>query len=151
MPVRRKLTKLLLSVALAGLPLAADGLEYRSVAEQGAALYAAPQPQSKKLFLFSRYTPLELVFANRQWAKVRDISGGMGWIEARQLAELRTVQVTAARAEIRARAEDTAPAVFAVERDVVLELVEPPAGGWARVRHRDGKSGFISIKNIWGL
>ena len=151
MPVRRKLTKLSLAVALAGLPLAAGGLEYRSVAEQGAALYAAPQPQSKKLFLFSRYTPLELVFANRQWAKVRDISGSMGWIEARQLSELRTVQVTAARAEVRVRAEDAASAVFAVERDVALELLEPPAGGWARVRHREGKSGFISIKNIWGL
>lgn len=151
MPVRCKLIKPLLAVLLAGLPIAAAALEYRSVAEQGAVLYAAPQPQSKKLFLFSRYTPLELVFANRQWAKVRDISGSMGWIEARHLSDKRIVQVTAARAEVRAKAEESAPAVYAVERDVVLELLEPPVGSWARVRHRDGKAGFISIKNIWGL
>lgn len=151
MPARRRLTNWFPAILLAASSMAATALEYRSVAEQGAVLYAAPLAQSKKLFLFSRLTPLELVLANQQWAKVRDISGTMGWIEARHLSTRRTVQVTATRADVRSAADDAAAIVFAVERDVALELLEPPVGPWARVRHRDGKQGFIAIKSIWGL
>ena len=54
-------------------------------------------------------------------------------------------------AEVRVRAEDGAPVLYALERDVILELLEVPSGRWARVRHRDGKPGYIPIKSIWGL
>ena len=33
----------------------------------------------------------------------------------------------------------------------VLDLVEQPASGWVKVRHRDGQTGFISISQIWGV
>jgi hypothetical protein len=34
---------------------------------------------------------------------------------------------------------------------VVLDLVEPGASGWVRVRHADGSSGFVRIGQVWGL
>jgi len=41
--------------------------------------------------------------------------------------------------------------VFEAERDVVLELVEAVPGGWVKVRHRDGQSGFLKAPQVWGL
>lgn len=151
MRARRKLTKCFPAVALALLPLMAAALDYRSVAVSGAPMLAEPAPQSKKLYLFSRDTPLELVSVHNGWAKVRDISGAMGWMESVNLSTKRTVQTTAARAEVKSRADDSASGLYAVERDVTLELLEPPSGSWAKVKHRDGKPGYIAIKNIWGL
>ncbi len=151
MRARHKLTKWFPAVALALLPLMATALDYRSVAVSGAPMLAEPAPQSKKLYLFSRDTPLELVSVNKGWAKVRDVSGAMGWMEVRKLTQKRTVQVIQPYAEVRVRAEDGAPVLYALERDVILELLEVPSGRWARVRHRDGKPGYIPIKSIWGL
>ena len=151
MRARRKLTKWFPAVVLALLPLLATALDYRSVAVSGAPMLAEPAPHSKKLYLFSRDTPLELVSVNKTWAKVRDVSGAMGWMEVRNLAQKRTVQVILPRVEVRVRAEDSAPVMYVVERDVILELLEPPSGSWAKIRHRDGKPGYIPIKSIWGL
>ena len=93
MRARHKLTKWFPAVALALLPLMATALDYRSVAVSGAPMLAEPTPQSKKLYLFSRDTPLELVSVNKGWAKVRDVSGAMGWMEVRNLAIWRMYMV----------------------------------------------------------
>ena len=52
---------------------------------------------------------------------------------------------------MRAAADDKAAPVFEAERDVVLELVETVPGGWAKVKHRDGPSGFLKAPQVWGL
>ncbi|MDP3288775.1 MAG: SH3 domain-containing protein [Methyloversatilis sp.] len=50
------------------------------------------------------------------------------------------------------RAEDDAPLVFEAERRVLLEpLTEAAPAGWAKVKHRDGQSGFVRISQVWGL
>ena len=82
---------------------------------------------------------------------MRDSRGDLAWIEKKQLAEKRNVIVRAERAQVRAAAEEKATLVFEAERDVVLELVETVPGGWARVRHRDGQSGFLKAPQVWGL
>jgi SH3-like domain-containing protein len=78
-------------------------------------------------------------------------SGDLVWIEKKQLAEKRNVIVRTDRAQVRVAAEDRATLVFEAEREVVLELVETIPGGWARVRHRDGQSGFLKAPQVWGL
>ena len=32
-----------------------------------------------------------------------------------------------------------------------VELLEPPAKGWARVRHQDGNAGYVRAAEVWGL
>ena len=132
---------------LAGPALA---LDYRSVAE-ATALYDAPSQKAKPLFAIARGTPLELVVTVEGWVKVRDQKGDLAWIEKRLLAEKRTVIVRGDRAQVRAQADDKAPLVFDAEKDVVLDLVEPAAAGWARVKHRDGQQGFVKAAQVWGL
>ena len=41
--------------------------------------------------------------------------------------------------------------LFEAYKQVLLEMVEPPADGWVKVRHRDGQQGFIRTTHVWGV
>jgi SH3-like domain-containing protein len=82
---------------------------------------------------------------------VRDAEGGLAWIEKKYLSDRRSVIVIADRAEVRQKAEEGAPLVFEAEKSVALEYLETAPGGWIKVRHRDGSSGFVRANQIWGL
>jgi SH3-like domain-containing protein len=141
-------------VALASfLALAATGvyaLDYVSVEEGSAILYDAPSLKAKKLFVVSRYLPLEQVVSLDNWVKVRDNSGSMAWIEKRALSSKRFVMVTAALAAIRQEPEETAALVFQAKRQVALERLENPGAGWIKVRHPDGATGYVRTTDVWG-
>jgi SH3-like domain-containing protein len=94
---------------------------------------------------------VELVVSLEGWSKVRDSKGDLVWIEKKHLTDKRNVIVRSDRAQVRVAAEDKAALVFEAERDVVLELVEAVPGGWVKVRHRDGQSGFVKVPQVWGL
>ncbi len=143
--------KRLLSVLLvAGLAGPALAIEYRTV-DAAAVLYDAPSQKGSKLFVIRRGTPVELVVNLEGWSKVRDADGGLAWIEARHLGKRRTVIVTAARGQIRQSADDSAAVVFEAEKGVSLDFLAAAAGGWVKVRHRDGQSGFVRANQIWGV
>jgi SH3-like domain-containing protein len=128
-------------------------LDYRSVGE-AAVLFDAPSQKAKPLFVIAPGTPVEVVVSLDAWVKVRDQKGDLAWIERRQLADKRTLQVRAGGAQIRVEASDNAKLAFEAETDVVLELLEPGQNvplGWARVRHRDGAQGFVKATQVWGL
>jgi hypothetical protein len=87
--------------------------------------------------------------------KIRDASGTVAWIERKAVSERRTLIVRVPVADVLATPEASAPLVFKVEQNVVLELVDPAhvsnTPGWAKVRHRDGQQGYIRIGQVWGL
>ena len=56
----------------------------------------------------------------------------------------------ATQASARAAASESAPIIFHVAKGVVLELAEPPASGWIKVKHRDGDIGYIKALEVWG-
>ena len=131
-------------------PGAAVALDYLSVGADRAILYDAPSVQATRLFLVGKYYPVEVIVNLDQWAKVRDSTGGLAWIEKKNLSDLRMVLVTANRADIRQSANPNAPLVFQAERDVALELLELGTAGWLKVRHRDGQTGFVLASQVWG-
>jgi len=135
-------------LALAG-PAAAA--EFRSIAENGTLMYDAPSIRAKKLFAASRLYPVEIVINIDTWAKVRDHAGDLVWVEKKALSDKRTVIVTAAVAEARQTASDQAVLVFQAQQGVALDIAEPPAGGWIRVRHLDGATGYVRISQVWGI
>jgi SH3-like domain-containing protein len=125
--------------------------EFRSIAENGTPMYDAPSVRSKKLFVASRLYPVEVVIKIDSWVKVRDQAGDLAWVEKRTLSDKRTVIVTAAVADVRQAANDQAALVFQAQQGVALDVAEPPAGGWIRVRHADGQSGYVRINQLWGI
>jgi len=130
-------------------PLAAHA-EFRSIGEP-AVMYDAPSVRASKLYVAGRNLPVEVISTDGAWVKVRDPFGGLSWVERKALAERRTVLVTAAVADVRARAEDAAPVAFQAQAGVVLEVIEVGPSGWARVRHADGASGYVRITQVWGI
>ncbi len=104
--------------------------EFRSIAESGATMYDAPSVRAKKLFVASRFYPVEIVINIDNWVKVRDQAGDL---DARQAAS------------------DAAALVFRAQRGVALDVAEPAAGGWIRVRHAEGQTGYIKTSQVWGL
>lgn len=130
---------------------AALALDFRSVAVPAAILYDSPSQKGKKLYLIKAQTPVEVVVRLEGWFKVRDAEGTLAWVEARNLAERRTLVVTAPRAEIREADKADAPVVGTLDKWVVVEFVESASPGWAKVRHRDGASGFVRSTQVWGL
>jgi SH3-like domain-containing protein len=137
----------LLSVAAAS----ALAIDYRSVEVPAAILYDSPSQKGKKLYLIRAQTPVEAVVRLEGWVKVRDAEGTLAWIEARNLGERRTLVVTAPRAEIRESDKAEAPVVATLDKWVVVDFIEAAAPGWAKVRHRDGVTGFVRSTQVWGL
>jgi SH3-like domain-containing protein len=124
--------------------------EFRSVAEPAAILYDAPSTKAQKIFVLSQGYPVEVVIKLDAWIKVRDDIGEFAWIEKSHLSERRTVMVKVASAEARQAANENSTVVFTAEKNVLLELVET-AGGWAKVRHNDGATGFVKVSQLWGV
>jgi len=141
-----------LAFALAASAAAAAGAaEFRTIGEQPAVLYDAPSAKADRLFVASRYYPLEVLVKLDQWTKVRDVGGEVAWVENRLLGDRRTALVTVPLADIRAAASPQSPLVFEAYKQVLLEVLEPPAGEWVKVRHRDGQQGYIRVAHVWGL
>ena len=129
----------------------AGAVEFRSVADNAAVLYDAPSAQAKKLYVIGRSYPVEIVVVIEGWAKIRDASGELMWIESKSLSERRTVMVKVKLADIRQAADDRAPLTFQAEQNVLLDLIELTDTGWARISHRDGQSGYVRLNQIWGV
>jgi SH3-like domain-containing protein len=151
-------TKLLAFACLLGIVLSpglAAALEYRSIAAPKAVLYDAPSAQGKKLFVVSQGYPVEVIVNLGNWIKVRDHFGSLSWAEAKDLASKRTLIVTLNGAELHQAADPASKVISRFEKDVLLEMVEPPSSGsagnsWIKVRHRDGLAGYILASSMWG-
>ena len=127
------------------------GAEFRSVAVNGAILYDAPSFKATRLYLISKHYPLEVISRSGEWTKVRDANGDLSWIAANLLSDKRTLIAFANVVEVREAPNETAPIVFRAEKNVVLDLVEPPTSTWIKVKHRDGQTGYARINQLWGL
>jgi SH3-like domain-containing protein len=136
---------------IAGIAMSAQAADFKSIADNAAIAYDAPSVKAKRLFVVSRDFPVEIMVSVDNWVKVRDLSGDLYWVERKALSDRRLVVVTAAVADIRQTAGDAAAVAFRAQKGVALELAETGADGWAKVRHRDGQSGFVRFQDVWGL
>jgi SH3-like domain-containing protein len=125
--------------------------EFRSIAENGTPMYDAPSVRAKKLFVATRYYPVEVVINIDTWVKVRDQAGDLTWVEKKALSEKRTVIVTAAFADVRQAPNEQGAVVFQAQQGVALDVAEAQAGGWLKVRHAEGQVGYLKVGQVWGL
>jgi SH3-like domain-containing protein len=136
------------------LMLAATGshaFDFKTVGAAPVILYDAPSTKGGKLFVVPRGAPLEVVLAYGDWLKVRDVNGELAWTEAKGLTTKRNVIIRTPNLKIRATPDDSAAAVFTADKGVLLEVTEAAAGGWLKVRHRDGLVGYVKNSEVWGI
>jgi SH3-like domain-containing protein len=129
---------------------AAQAADFSSVAPPYAVMFDAPTQKGRKLHIAPAGMPVEVLFTNGDWSRVRDAAGELSWTPSGGLLPRRTLIVEVDQAAVRAAESESAPVVFTVAKGVLLELAEPIKSGWIRVRHRDGESGFIRASEVWG-
>ncbi len=125
-------------------------LEYLSMADNAVIMYDAPSLKADKLYVASRYLPVEAVVKVQGWVKVRDSSGTLAWVEQKAVSDKRFVIVIELQAEVYQAADRKSPLAFQAQKDVILEWLEPSINGWIKVRHRDGQSGYVKTTQVWG-
>ena len=138
-----------LSIMLAA--ASSHAFDFKTVGAAPVVLYDAPTTKGGKLFVVPRGAPLQVVQANGEWLKVRDVNGDLAWTEAKGLTAKRNVITRVANLKIRATPDDAAAPVFTADKGVLLEVTEVAAGGWVKVRHRDGLVGYVKNAEIWGV
>ncbi|MFP5390397.1 MAG: SH3 domain-containing protein [Gammaproteobacteria bacterium] len=146
MTTSRLLAGVVLTLAMAG----AHAFDFKTIGNGPTILYDAPSVKGGKLFIAPRGMPVEVVLTYGEWSKVRDAAGDLAWIESKLLSPRRNVVVRAPSARLRLSADDQAAVIMTADKGVLLELVDVQ-GPWARVRHRDGISGFVRASDVWGL
>ena len=114
-------------------------------------MYDAPSFKATRVYVISKQYPLEIISRVGEWVKVRDAGGDLSWIAANALSDKRTVMVMAPVADVREAAQDSSAVMFRAEKNVVLDLLEPPTSTWIKVRHRDGQAGYVRLEQIWGI
>jgi SH3-like domain-containing protein len=147
----RNRSRIIVAGLLALASCAAHAFDFKTVGAHAVVLYDAPSAKGGKLYVAPSGMPVEVVLSYGEWVKVRDAVGDMAWTEAKGLSAKRNVIVRAAGARVRAAPEDNAPVVMTADKNVLLELVDPEAGPWVRVRHRDGIGGYIRASEVWGI
>lgn len=130
---------------------ASQAFDYRSVNVNALILYDSPSLKGAKLFLAPRGMPLEIVSHYGDWVKVRDAAGDLAWVPYATLSARRTVVVRSANAKLRAGPDDGAEILMTADKGVVLELVDPQATSWVKVRHKEGIAGYIKAADVWGI
>ena len=137
------------ALLLLGVSLSSHAFDFVSVAEP-AILYDANSLKAKKLFVATRFLPLEQVVELANWVKVRDNSGKLFWIEKRQLSSKRYVMVTVPLTIVRSSPDEGAEVVFKATQQLGLEWLGNTGTGWVKVRHEDGSTGYLKSGDVWG-
>ena len=129
----------------------ANALEFKTIGASPVVLYDAPSAKGGKLFIAPRGMPVEVILTYGAWRKVRDMAGDLSWVESKDLVARRNVIVRVSNAKVRATPDESSTLVFSADKNVLLELAESTAGGWIKVKHRDGQMGYIKISEVWGV
>ncbi|MCY7387771.1 MAG: hypothetical protein LH481_06870 [Burkholderiales bacterium] len=134
------------------MPTPAPAPLFVSIGDKPAILYDGLSTKANKIFILSRFHPVEVLVKLDKWTKIRDAGNTVGWMENAYLGDKRFVQVVNATAEIRAAPNGSAAIIFEALRAVLLEPTGPAsADGWMPVRHRDGQSGHVRVTQVWGV
>lgn len=148
--LKSRISVLLTGVLLLLSSYAAAEMEFFSIAENAAVMYDAPSLRADKLYVASLYLPVEIVVNVDGWAKVRDSSGSLAWVEKKALSQQRYVIVTVPLADIYQAADMSSELVFQAEENIVMEWLDSDVTGWVKVRHLDGQMGYVKVNQVWG-
>ena len=148
--VSSRVNVFLASILLSISSYAVAEMEFFSIAENAAVMYDAPSLKADKLYVAGRYLPVEVVVNVDGWAKVRDSSGSLAWVETKVLSQQRYVVVTVPLASIYQSADMNSELVFQAEENIVMEWIDSEVKGWVKVRHLDGQTGYVKVNQVWG-
>lgn len=147
----RPILSTLAFLGLSSLSHLSHALEFRSVGATPIIMYDAPSARGMKIYIAAPGMPVEIILTSGAWCRVRDMQGDLSWVEAKDLVSRRNLIVKISTARVRLAAEESSNMVFSADKFVLLEMIEPVAGMWVKVKHRDGQTGYVRTSDVWGL
>ena len=127
------------------------GIDFLSISDHAVIMYDAPSVKAEKLYVASRFLPVEAVVNVEDWVKVRDSSGTFAWVEKKSLSSKRYIIVTVPQADVFRTTDTDSGVVFQAKKNVVMEWLDSTRTGWVKVRHLDGQIGYIRVSQVWGI
>lgn len=124
--------------------------EMMSVSFSGADIRTSPSAaMSKVVFTASRYYPLEVVGKDKEYYKVKDHNGRIGYIHKTLLNDDKTIVVTADKANLRKGPGTDNDVVGQLSKNDGAKFVSKTEG-WVEIVTANGERGWIADFLIWG-
>ncbi|MCL2457284.1 MAG: SH3 domain-containing protein [Desulfobulbus sp.] len=151
-------TRTLLSAyALSVLLLARTAMagEVVAIAGNDINMRSGPSTGSPILWKLDSGFPLELIATKGEWLQVRDFEGSSGWVHKKTtqkgaFAIVKANKGTDGQINVRQEPDLNADVVAKASYGVVFKVLQKQ-GGWAKVEHVQGVTGWVDSRLLWGL
>jgi SH3-like domain-containing protein len=101
------------------------------------------------LWHVDRGYPLQVIDSQKDWYRVRDFEGDVGWVYKPLTAG--TAHVVVKKPEINVRSgPGTNYRIVAKAREGVVFRTLARQKGWVKVRHQNGTTGWVARHLVWG-
>ena len=108
-----------------------------------------PTTRSTVLWELTDGYPLRVTRKTRNWVKVRDFEGDLGWV-SRKLVDRDPHHIVKAKiANLRSKPSVRSRILGKLERYELLKTLGRK-GSWIQVQRNDGQRGWVSRKLVWG-
>jgi SH3 domain protein len=148
--LKSRISKAALSLCIMLAGASALAADFKTTSANGTIFYDGPSPRANKLFVSTANYPVEIISTEGAWVRVRDFVGDLAWVERKALADRQAVMVVVPTVEVRVQPDDRSGSAFQAVQGVVLDIVDANSPGWLRVRHRDGATGYVRLREVWG-
>ncbi|RZI69597.1 SH3 domain-containing protein [Variovorax guangxiensis] len=147
----RRFSAFLLAAALflLGAVSTAHARDMVSVARGEVNMRSAPGTRSEVQWALSRGYPLQVLSRRGGWLQVRDFENDRGWVLRSLTARTPHHVVKAPVANLRATPSTRGRLVGKATRGEVLRTIERK-GAWVKVRHANGRTGWVASRLVWG-
>ena len=147
----RRFSAFLLAAALflLGAVSTAHARDMVSVARGEVNMRSAPGTRSEVQWALSRGYPLQVLSRRGEWLQVRDFENDRGWVLRSLTARTPHHVVKAPVANLRATPGTRGRLVGKATRGEVLRTIERK-GDWVKVRHSNGRTGWVASRLVWG-
>ncbi|MDQ2893323.1 MAG: SH3 domain-containing protein [Pseudomonadota bacterium] len=124
---------------------------YASINASRARMRTGPARTYPASWLYQRAgLPIRIVAVFKEWRKLEDPDGTVGWMQANLLSEARTAVVTASEPiDLRERPQSGARLLWRAAPGVVGRIGECDRG-WCRFDVK-GQAGFVETAGLWGV
>ena len=98
-------------------------------------MYDAPSARGMKIYVAPAGMPVEVILTSGAWCRVRDMSGDLSWVEAKDL--ITQVATSSSKRPLPGFAlllKNLRAMVFSADKHVLLEMAEPAIGAWVKVK-----------------
>lgn len=142
----------LLRFLVAALALHATGVlaqQFVSVTAREANVRSGPGTQHAVHWSLSRGYPLQVIARRGEWLQVRDFEKDTGWVHRSLTGKSTHMAVQARVANMRQQPRVKSPVVSRLTHGDLVRTLER-RGDWVRVRHENGKTGWVTRQLLWG-